>query len=116
VDHKQRIIKLRDQIDRLEHELSVEQEAYITESAADGILSEEHDGWRFTIQPNPPALDLEKSAVPKNFYKPTIDQGAVRKFLMENGRQPWGALRDDKPYKLVLKRIALKAGGTHEQA
>lgn len=106
---KQRIIELRDQIEQLENELAKEQEAYMTAAQADGILSEDFDGWRFQVQPNPPSLDLEKSAVPQKFYKQAIDQAAVRAYLQEHGNQPWGALKDDKPFKLVIKRIPLKA-------
>ncbi|EGP07347.1 hypothetical protein CSIRO_3079 [Bradyrhizobiaceae bacterium SG-6C] len=106
---KQRIIELRDEISRLENELAAEQEAYMAEAAADGILTEDFGEWRFQIQPNPPALDINKTSVPDFLFKPSIDQAAVRKYLNDNGRQPWGALRDDKPYKLVVTRIPLKA-------
>ena len=102
---KQRIIALRSQIDTLEAELETTQAEYMAEAIADGVTSETFGGFGFYISANPPRLDLEKSAVPAMFYKPAIDSAAVRKFLMEKGNQPWGALSDEKPYKLIIKKV-----------
>ena len=102
---KQRIIELRDQIASAENELEKVQEAYMTEAGADGVLTEEYNGWGFYIQNNPPSLDLTKASVPREFYKPTIDNSAVRKYLLEHGNQSWGALKDDKPFKLMVKKL-----------
>lgn len=108
MENTARILELRSQIHSLEAELETLQATYMAEAVSNGILSEEIGEYKFMIQPNPPRLDVDKKLVPGQFYKPAVDTTAVRKYLLEYGKQPWGALCDEKPYKLVIKSIALK--------
>jgi len=107
-DLKPKIINLRELIDKLEEELETAQLRYIDESRKDGVINEEYGGYMFAIQPNPPRLDIEKKCVPLDLYKQAIDQIAVREYLEKNGPQSWGALSDEKPFKLVVKKIKMK--------
>lgn len=106
---KQKILSLRNSIELLDAELDQATKQYLLDCEKDGITQEEYANHTFNIQANPPALDVDKNNVPVDLLKLTPDQAAVRKYLVANGTQPWGALKYDKPFKLVIKAVGLKA-------
>lgn len=106
---KQKILSLRNSIDLLDAELEQATKQYLLDCEKDGITQEVYADHTFNIQANPPALNIDKDNVPDTLKKMAIDQGAVRKYLLSNGRQPWGDLNHEKAYKLVIKAVALKA-------
>jgi hypothetical protein len=102
MNHQQRILELRREIERLQKELLEEQNAYIVDALARGIKSDDFSGFRFRIRRKIAGLEFKKDAVPGQFYKLSIDQSAVRQYLRHNGPQPWGTLRDDG-FMLVIQ-------------
>jgi hypothetical protein len=95
MNHQQRILELRREIERLENELHQEQNAYIVDALAKDIRFDEFGGYRFRIKRKPASLELKEDDVPGRFFKLSIDRGAVRQYLRHNGQQSWGALRDE---------------------